>query len=186
MVLKGKGNSLKGIFGLMIVATVLTGCDSSSGDSSSSSADSAQIATANVGPAVATTTSSSSSGGTSVSKSSTSTTSTSTASTSSNSGSSSTGTSSSSSTATSTGTAALQWNAPTDNANGSALTNLVGYNVYYGTSSGAMTNKIAINTVGVTNYVIQNMQSGTWYFAMTAVNSSGVESVMTNTVQVAL
>jgi hypothetical protein len=66
------------------------------------------------------------------------------------------------------------------------LTNLLGYNIYYGTSSGAMTSKIAISTVGITNYVIQNMNSGTWYFAMTSVNSDGTESPLTGTVQATL
>ncbi len=92
----------------------------------------------------------------------------------------------SSSSGTTTTSATLQWTAPTDNTDGSALTNLAGYNIYYGTSSSAMTNKIAITTVGITNYVIQNMQSGTWNFAMTSVNSSGVESALTGTVQATL
>jgi Calx-beta domain len=85
-----------------------------------------------------------------------------------------------------TSTATLSWSPPTENSNGTALTNLVGYNIYYGTSTGAMINKIALNTVGVTNYVIQNMNSGTWYFAMTAVNGDGTESVTSSAVQVTL
>jgi len=77
---------------------------------------------------------------------------------------------------TSTGTATLTWSAPTENTNGSALTNLAGYTIYYGTSPSAMTQKISINTVGLLSYVIDDLSSGNWYFQVLAVNSSGVES----------
>jgi hypothetical protein len=80
----------------------------------------------------------------------------------------------------------LTWSAPTENTNGTALTNLVGYNIYYGTSTGAMTNKININTVGLLTYVIDNMASGNWYFSITSVNSAGMESVLSSTVQASL
>ena len=85
-----------------------------------------------------------------------------------------------------TTTATVAWSAPSENTNGTALTNLVGYNIYYGTSSNAMTYKIAINTVGITNYVIQNIHTGNWYFAMTAVNSDGSESSFTSPVAATL
>src|ERR1700761_6034581 len=52
MKLKGKGkiNALKGIFGMMVVATALTGCGGSSTDSSSASTESAASSTSSVGP----------------------------------------------------------------------------------------------------------------------------------------
>jgi hypothetical protein len=74
------------------------------------------------------------------------------------------------------GAATLSWYAPTQNVDGTALTDLAGYNIYYGTSATAMTQKININTVGILTYVISNLSSGTWYFAITAVNSAGIES----------
>jgi len=70
----------------------------------------------------------------------------------------------------------LSWTAPTDNTNGSALTNLAGYQISYGTSPSALTQQISINTVGVMNYVVTNLSSGTWYFEIVAVNSAGVQS----------
>lgn len=76
--------------------------------------------------------------------------------------------------------------APTENANGTALTDLAGYHIYYGASTGAMTNRISINTVGIQTYVIQNMTSGNWYFAITSVNTAGVESVLSSTVEATL
>jgi hypothetical protein len=39
-----------------------------------------------------------------------------------------------------------------------------------------MTQKVSINTVGNLMYVLDGLKSGTWYFAVTAVNTSGAES----------
>jgi hypothetical protein len=83
-------------------------------------------------------------------------------------------------------TATVSWSAPTENTNGTALTNLIGYNIYYGSSAGALTNKININTVGIQTYVIDNLSSGNWYFALTSINSAGVESALTDTVEATL
>jgi hypothetical protein len=93
---------------------------------------------------------------------------------------------SSSGATTGTKTATLSWTAPTENTNGTALTNLAGYNIYYGNSTAAMTSKIQINTTGIQTYVINNLASGSWYFAITALNNTGVESVASSTVKVTL
>ena len=76
----------------------------------------------------------------------------------------------------------LSWAAPTTNTNGSALTNLAGFDIYYGTSAGAMTNKVTIGTVGVLSYVISDLTAGTWYFEVFAVNANGVQSGPSSTV----
>ena len=76
----------------------------------------------------------------------------------------------------------LSWSAPTENTDGSALTNLAGFDIYYGPSPNAMSQKISINTVGNLTYVIDNLSSGTWFFEVIAVNSSGVESGPSSTV----
>ena len=73
-------------------------------------------------------------------------------------------------------TVTLSWTAPDENTNGTALTNLAGYQINYGTSPTALTQQISINTVGVTNYVVSNLSSGTWYFEIVAVNSAGLQS----------
>jgi hypothetical protein len=70
----------------------------------------------------------------------------------------------------------LSWAAPNENTDGTALTNLAGYVIYYGTIASAMTNKINITTVGVQTYVITDLSSGQWYFTINAVNAAGVES----------
>ena len=78
------------------------------------------------------------------------------------------------------GSATLSWTPPTQNTDGSALTNLSGYTVYYGTSSTTMTNKVAITNPGLTSYLVGNLGSGTYYFAITAYSSTGVESAMSS------
>lgn len=76
-----------------------------------------------------------------------------------------------------TSSATLDWVPPTTNTNGSALTDLRGYRIYYGTRSNQLTNKIAITTPGMATYVIDGLPIGTtYYFAITAVTSNGMES----------
>lgn len=75
-----------------------------------------------------------------------------------------------------TGSATLSWQAPTQNTDGSPLTNLAGYRIVYGTSQNALTQTIAINNPGTTTYVIDGLTQATWYFAVRAVNSAGIES----------
>ena len=79
-----------------------------------------------------------------------------------------------------TGTADVSWTPPTANTDGSTLTDLAGYNIYYGTSPTSLTQKVQVSNVGVTNYVISGLASGTWYFGVTAYTSSGAESAMSN------
>src|SRR5450631_275502 len=81
-----------------------------------------------------------------------------------------------------TKSATLSWAAPTTNADGSALTNLAGYVIYYGTSKTALSHSITISSVGITTYVISNLGSSTYYFAILAYNASGVQSNLSNIV----
>lgn len=76
----------------------------------------------------------------------------------------------------------LSWKAPTENANGSALTNLAGYRIQYGTSPAALSKTITINSVGRTTEVVTNLASGTYYFAILAYNAAGAESKLSNVV----
>lgn len=78
------------------------------------------------------------------------------------------------------GTATLSWYAPTENTDGSALTDLTGYRIYYGTDADALTQSVNIDTVGITTYVVSNLGTGTWYFAIKAYNATGVESDLSN------
>ncbi len=74
------------------------------------------------------------------------------------------------------GSATLSWNPPTQNADGSNLTNLVGYRIYYGRSATALTQSIVINNPGLTRYVVENLSPAMWHFTMTSVNAKGTES----------
>jgi hypothetical protein len=80
------------------------------------------------------------------------------------------------------GTAALSWLAPDQNTDGSALTNLTGYRIYYGMSANALTEVVEVPTVGITAYVIDNLTAGTYYFSIRAYNSAGIESTLSNIV----
>ena len=75
-----------------------------------------------------------------------------------------------------TGTATLDWMPPTENTDGSVLSNLAGYTVYYGTSPGNLTQSVKITNPGLTAYTLGDLPSGTWYFAVTSYSSAGIES----------
>ncbi|MGB6309578.1 MAG: Calx-beta domain-containing protein [Steroidobacteraceae bacterium] len=81
--------------------------------------------------------------------------------------------------ASATGTATLSWAAPTTNTNGTPVTPLSGYHVYYGTSQSAMTESISVSA-GTTTCEITALGSGTWYFAVAAVAADGTESAKSN------
>jgi hypothetical protein len=83
---------------------------------------------------------------------------------------------------TTTGVATLDWLPPTENSDGSALTNLAGYTVYYGTSPDSLTQSVKVTNPGLTAYTVTNLPSGTWYFAVTSYSSTGVESTRTATI----
>ena len=71
----------------------------------------------------------------------------------------------------------LSWRAPTSNVDGSPLTDLAGYRVYYGTASGQYSYNLPVASQGVTSVVIEGLTSSTtWYFAVKGVTTSGVES----------
>jgi hypothetical protein len=77
-----------------------------------------------------------------------------------------------------TGTAALSWTAPTQNTDGSSLSDLAGYRVYRGTSANALNEVTMLPGVSSTSYTYTQLPSGTHYFAVAAYNVSGVESAL--------
>jgi len=161
--------------GLLTITAVLAGCGGSGSDGSAATA--ASPSTSSDTPAIASGSSSSSSGAAPVAAAP--------SSSSSSGGASVSGTLVAASSSSSSSGAApvsasdsvtLSWAAPTENTDGSALTNLAGYVIYYGSTGNTMTQKINITSVGMLNYVVSNLNAGTWYFEILAVNSSGVES----------
>lgn len=77
-----------------------------------------------------------------------------------------------------TGSATLRWTPPTQNTDGSALTNLVGYTIVYGTSPTALTQTITLTTPSVSTYVVDKLAPGTWYFALYA--NAATQSAQSN------
>jgi hypothetical protein len=81
------------------------------------------------------------------------------------------------------GAATLTWMPPTLNTDGSALADLAGYKIRYGQSAANLTQVVQIPNAGVTSAVVESLSPGTWYFAVAAYNTSGVESDLSNVAQ---
>jgi hypothetical protein len=77
-------------------------------------------------------------------------------------------------------TAIVSWTPPLQRTDGSALTDLAGYRVYYGKALNSMTRIIEIRNPGQTSQFIDDLDTGTWYFAVTAYTNNGLESEMSN------
>lgn len=76
------------------------------------------------------------------------------------------------------GNVSLTWGVPTTNTDGSPLTDLAGYKIYYGIASG--NHSTTINVGNVTTYTITGLTDGvTYYFTGTAYNTQGAESDFT-------
>jgi Putative Ig domain len=74
------------------------------------------------------------------------------------------------------GSANLSWVAPTENTDGSALTDLGGYVIHYGTASKNYTTSITVANPSLTRYVVEDLPAGTYYFSMTSTATSGAQS----------
>jgi hypothetical protein len=79
-------------------------------------------------------------------------------------------------TGSTTGMATLSWVAPTLNTNGTAVTDLTSYTIYYGTSSTALTQSVNVPGGTSTSYVVSSLSAGTWFFAVAANASDGTQS----------
>jgi hypothetical protein len=78
------------------------------------------------------------------------------------------------------GSVTLSWNPSARNTDGTHITDLAGFKIYYGTSSGNYTQ--VVNAGYVTTYTVNNLNSGTYYFVATAYDTSGNESGYSNQV----
>lgn len=80
----------------------------------------------------------------------------------------------------------LSWSPPTQNSDGSSITNLAGYTLHYGTSSGDLTGSIEITNPTDTSYVVSNSNfpAGTYYFAVSAYNAEQVSSPLSSEITV--
>ena len=81
-----------------------------------------------------------------------------------------------------TGSATVNLTPPTQNTNGTVLTNLAGVIIYYGTSPSNLSQKVQVATTTQTSYTISNLASGTWYFGGVAYTTTGLQSAMSSLV----
>jgi len=78
------------------------------------------------------------------------------------------------------GSTTLSWNPPTLNSDGSMLSDLTAYKLYYGVAQGDYPNEIYIPDSGISSYVVDNLIPNTYYFVATAIKQSGAESEYSN------
>jgi len=90
--------------------------------------------------------------------------------------------SSSSSSSASSGSVTLTWIEPTTNTNGTALTDLAGYTIEYGTSAAELDEVANIDGPSTTTYTVSGLAAGTWYFAISANASDGTQSGLSGVV----
>ncbi len=82
--------------------------------------------------------------------------------------------------AVSLGSVTLSWGAPTENQDGTPLTDLDGYRIYWGTTPGVYSNSVTIDNESLTVYVVENLAPGTYEFVATSFDMQGVESSYSN------
>jgi hypothetical protein len=74
----------------------------------------------------------------------------------------------------------ISWVPPTTTSDGSPLTDLAGYTIYYGTSSRQYTQSIRVGNPGISSYYIDGLAPGTYYFAVAGFDSASNESALSN------
>jgi len=79
-------------------------------------------------------------------------------------------------------TTTLDWEAPSMTEGGSPLADLAGYNVYFGPESGIYLDFRHLDNPGLVTYVLDLPISGSWFIAITALDSAGNESDFSNEV----
>jgi hypothetical protein len=79
-----------------------------------------------------------------------------------------------------TSSVTLTWTPPTENEDGTPLTNLAGYRLRYGVQSGNYTSVVNLANPGLATYVLGGLANGTYYVVISAYSQSGVESSYSN------
>jgi hypothetical protein len=76
-----------------------------------------------------------------------------------------------------TSSAKVSWHAPTSNVDGTPITDLTGFRVFYGNVAGQYSQSLLVSSPDITSVVIEGLAtSTTWYFATKAITAGGVES----------
>jgi hypothetical protein len=80
----------------------------------------------------------------------------------------------------------LGWDIPTENDDGTPLTDLTGFRIHYGSAAAQYSGTLEVSNATATQFVVQNLPEGTYYFAITAVNAAGVESTFSTEVNASI
>lgn len=81
-----------------------------------------------------------------------------------------------------TGNAKLAWTPPTQNSDGSVITNLAGFRLYHGVAESNLVTTVQLADPSATTYTFSGLPLGTRYFALRSYNTAGVESVVLSNV----
>jgi len=74
------------------------------------------------------------------------------------------------------GSVSISWEPPATNTDGTPIETLKGYKVFYGPASRQYTSSLAVMNPDLTSVTIEQLEPSTWYFAVKAVNSAGIQS----------
>jgi hypothetical protein len=79
-----------------------------------------------------------------------------------------------------TGSVTVTWVNPTQNTDGSPLTNLAGTRIVWGASAGTLGNQTQVANPAATSSVVDKIPGGTWLFAVKSYSTDGIESPLTS------
>jgi hypothetical protein len=80
-----------------------------------------------------------------------------------------------------TGVAELRWGSPVSKVDGSPLDDLAGYRILYGRSEENLNHSVLLMDPKLNSFQFTTLDTGTWYFAIVAVNANGLEGPATAT-----
>jgi hypothetical protein len=78
------------------------------------------------------------------------------------------------------GSTSVSWTAPSQNTDGSTLTDLAGFKVFYSTSNTSFSQSTTLNDISARSTTVSALAPGTWYFKVHALNSRQAESADSN------
>ena len=70
----------------------------------------------------------------------------------------------------------VNWQPPSENEDGTVLSDLAGFTVRYGRSDTSFDSVVDVSNPGLTSFVVDGLVPGTYYFTTTAYNAAGSES----------
>lgn len=79
-----------------------------------------------------------------------------------------------------TGAATLYWTTPTQNQDGTPLTDLAGFKIYYSQQANIWTNVVQVTNPLATSGVVTGLNTGRTYFTVTGYDQDGNESGYSN------